>query len=322
MVDFALPILLLGATLLLAFAAVGAWWDQDSVRERMRLRERLDRLRQSGASASAEGEAARLSTGNPYTEFILDRLPGTTWLTTQIRYANVPLRADAMLLVILGCAAAAWFLTPQFGVGPLGRLASVPIGAALPVWELRRRARHRATRLTMQFPDALGLMVSSLRAGHSMQTAMDMVTEQMAAPVGTEFEQVGAEMNLGIGFNTALLNMINRVESYDLRLFVTAVLIQQEAGGNIVEMLQSIDETIRDRIRILGQVRTASAQGRLSAIVIGVMPFAVFLVLQVMVPGYSEDFLHDPRGRMMLGVAFTLWLLGFYLVNRIVSIRV
>ncbi|MFM0361592.1 type II secretion system F family protein [Paraburkholderia sediminicola] len=194
--------------------------------------------------------------------------------------------------------------------------------ALLPLMMLRRKRGKRVLRLERQLPDAADLIGRALRAGHSFPAALGMVGEELPDPLGGEFALVFDEINYGVSMNDALLNMVNRVPVDDLRYFVIAVLIQREAGGNLAEILGSISSIIRERLKLLGKVRVLSAEGRLSAWILAVLPFAVMGILSLLNPGYIKVFWSDPLGVRLAVAALTMMLFGILWMRKVIRIRV
>lgn len=194
--------------------------------------------------------------------------------------------------------------------------------ATLPYFAVRRSIASRLVRIEQQLPDALDLMGRALRAGHAFPTALKMVGDEMSAPLADEFRGVFDEVNFGVSMSDALMNLATRVPSTDLRYFVIAVLIQRETGGNLTELLASISAIIRDRLKLLGQVRVLSAEGRMSAWVLGLLPFAAAAMMHLMNPQFLAVLYLDAGGRKMVFVAAGLLLFGVLVIRNIVRIRV
>jgi tight adherence protein B len=171
-------------------------------------------------------------------------------------------------------------------------------------------------------PDALDLMGRAMKAGHAFPSALQMVGEQMAEPIALEFGIVFDEINYGISTQGALNNLTARVPSTDLSYFVIAVLIQRETGGNLAELLGNISELIRARLRLLGTIRVLSAEGKLSAWILTLLPFALGLMLQIVNPEFIGKLWTDPVGIKMVGGALFMMVVGIYAMSRIIKIRV
>lgn len=182
--------------------------------------------------------------------------------------------------------------------------------------------KRRMSKLTMQLPDVFEMMSQALRAGHSLASAIQLIHEQMPDPVASEFGQVFHEQNLGIKIEDALLAMADRVDSLDVRFFVTAVLIQRQTGGDLAEVLDKISSVIRQRIELFGLVRGLTAEGRLSGWVLFALPFVVFAGVMYMNPDYANTLLTEPRGKMMLMIAGGMQLMGLAMIRWIVNIKV
>jgi tight adherence protein B len=192
----------------------------------------------------------------------------------------------------------------------------------LPIMYLNVRRGRRMKRLTNQLPDVFEIMSQALRAGHSLASAIHVVHEQLPDPIGTEFGRVFHEQNLGIKIEDALLSMANRVDSLDVRFFVTAVLIQRQTGGDLAEVLDNISSVIRDRIELLGMVRTLTAEGRLSGYVLFALPTVVFAAVLGLNPNYAHQLLDEPSGKILLLIAFGMQLMGLAMIRWIVNIKV
>lgn len=194
--------------------------------------------------------------------------------------------------------------------------------ATLPVLVVRRKRNKRIASLERQLPEAADLVARAMLAGHSFASALGMVGDEMPQPLGGEFKIAFDEVNFGVSMNDALQNMVGRVPLDDLRYFVIAVLIQREAGGNLAEILGNISGIIRERLKLLGKVRVLSAEGRLSAWILSLMPFVLAGVISLINPGLMSIFWTDPTGMKMAGVALVFMLFGILWSRKIVRIRV
>lgn len=185
------------------------------------------------------------------------------------------------------------------------------------------RARHaRLLKMEQQLPEALDLIGRALRAGHALQNGLKMVGEEMAEPISGEFRITSDEVNFGVAMQDALINLTTRVPSTDLRYFVIAVLIQRETGGNLTELLDNISAIIRGRLKLLGAVRVLSAEGRMSAWILSILPFALAGVINLLNPDFLTPLWGDPMGLKMMGGAGVMMVLGIFWMWRIIKIRV
>ncbi len=196
------------------------------------------------------------------------------------------------------------------------------IGMIIPQLYLRSRQRKRAAQFAAQIPDALTMIANALKAGHSFLQASELVAEEMAAPISTEFKRALKEMNLGLTTEAALLNMVQRVDSEDFDMVVTAVLIQRQVGGNLAEVLDSIAFTIRERLRIKGEIKTLTAQGRISGLVISLLPLGIGFFVFVINPSYMMELFTQPLGQVMIVAGVVGQLIAAVLIKGIVTIEV
>jgi len=203
----------------------------------------------------------------------------------------------------------------------LGLMVGV-VAAICPYIYVRMKRRARLNRFTAIMPDAIDLLGRALRAGHAVTAAIEMVSREIADPVGTEFRRVFEEQNFGLPMREALLNLSKRVPVDDLQFLVTAMLVQKETGGNLAEVLDKAGSVIRERSRLQGQLRIYTAQGRMTGWILGLLPFIVFGVMNFMNPAYTHTMLDDPTGRLWIGIGLALMTIGVWMIRRIVDIKV
>jgi tight adherence protein B len=209
--------------------------------------------------------------------------------------------------------------------GTIGFLAPVIgafAGAALP---RLYRAKHRDKRLAAieeQFPEALDFLGRSVRAGNAFSIALELLAEEAGEPLKSEIVKITREMALGAGLEDALLGLIARIPLLEVRMFVAAVLLQRETGGNLSEVLSKLATSVRERLRLRGQVKAASGQGRLTAMVLTFLPIATLLILKVVSPVYVSNLTNDPVGRNLLGAAIVLQILGYLVMQKMIKVEV
>jgi tight adherence protein B len=201
-------------------------------------------------------------------------------------------------------------------------LLAVPLALALPFGVLLIKRRKRLHRFGEQLPDAIDVLVRSLRAGHPVSGAMGLVAEEMPDPVGTEFGLAVDEMTYGLSIDQALSNIARRVPHPDLRFLVVAIQIQHTTGGDLAEILSNLSSIIRDRFRMYAKIRAVSAEGRMAAKVIGALPFAVAGALNLLTPTFFSSVSADPLFPVLIGIACALWLAGIVIFVNMVRIRV
>lgn len=244
------------------------------------------------------------------------------FLTHELRKANFNLRVSEFLTLTVVCAtipaAIAHFALHRAAL--TGLLCIV--GLLLPTMIMKERQAARKKAFANQLIDALTLLSNSIKSGYSFLQAIDLAAREMPPPISEEFARVIHDTNYGIPFETAVNQLIARMENDDLDLILTCVIIQRQVGGNLAEILDKSAHTIRERTRIKGQVRTLTAQGRLSGLILSLMPVAVALMLLIVNPDYVSILFYREIGRILLVVAACSQLLGIFLIRRIVTIEV
>jgi tight adherence protein B len=204
-------------------------------------------------------------------------------------------------------------------------LAGLAVGgglAALPWLRVSWLHGQRLKRFEHQFPEALDLIGRALRAGHSLPTAVRLCGDELAEPMASEFRLLADETNYGVPLETALRSLAERVPVPDIGYFVVAVLIQRESGGNMAELLDNISAIVRQRLKLHGQVRTLSAEGRLSAWILTLLPFGVALLINLVNPGFMAPLWQEHTGQRMVGVALVMVLAGIFWMRHVIRIRV
>ncbi|RAS34601.1 type II secretion system F family protein [Paraburkholderia bryophila] len=286
-----------------------------------------ERLRALSASGNVSNEPLsilkqRLLSESPFVTRLLLRIPRVHALDRQLQQSGLKWSVARFVAYTLLCALVGAFIAWLTGLPSLVIVATALVPSLLPALILRRKRAKRVLRLERQLPDAADLIARALRAGHSFPAALGMVGDELPNPLGGEFALVFDEINYGVSLNDALLNMVDRVPVDDLRYFVIAVLIQREAGGNLAEILGCISGIIRERMKLLGKVRVLSAEGRLSAWILGALPFVIIGLLTVLNPDYITVFWKDPAGMQIAGVSLTMMLFGILWMRKIVRIHI
>jgi tight adherence protein B len=236
--------------------------------------------------------------------------------------ADSPLKPEQFLLVCAGAAGLGGLITvivrAPVPLIPLGAL----FGSAMPWAWLWWRRRQRFRKFEQQLPDALELMSRALRSGHSLASGLGVVASEMPAPISMEFQTVYEEQNLGIPIDQALKNMLGRIPNMDLRFFVTAVCIQRQSGGDLAEILNKISHLVRERFKILGQVRALTGEGRMSGAVLMALPIALFFAVYYLNPDYVMILFDREEGRKMLFGAIVMQIFGAICIKKIIDIKV
>jgi tight adherence protein B len=256
-------------------------------------------------------------------------------LSREIARADLKLKVSEFLGIWAGSTIGVPILFVVLSLGlpamrnPLALLVGALVGFLLPRFWLGRRKGSRLRAFDKQLPDTITLIANALRAGSSFLQAIELVVRESRPPVSTEFGRVIREVNLGLPFEQALENMVRRVKSDDLELMATAISIQHTVGGNLAEILDSIAYTIRERIRIKGEIRTLTAQQRLSGYVVGFLPMALAGFIFLAAPKFFDPMFFNPPGVLglpagviIMGFGLFMMFIGFMLIRKIVDIEV
>src|SRR5690349_11947688 len=236
--------------------------------------------------------------------------------------AGMSMRVATFVLLIAASAMAAYLVSFAIFGKVLNAVFFLLVGGFLPVFFVGQKKNARMKAFAEEFPDTLDLLVSALRAGISFSGALQIVADESPEPVRSEFAIVVEEQALGLDLREALGNMATRVDSLDLKFFVTAVVLQRDTGGNLTEVLENTGKLIRDRFRILGDIMTFTSQGRLTGLILTCLPAGLGLFMALTAPDYFHKMWDHPNGRMILGFAFLMQLLGGFAIRKIVDIKV
>jgi len=238
---------------------------------------------------------------------------GLTWSVTHLLTATL---IGAAFGALLG-----WYLRP-LGFVALSILAGTLFLGALPYVYVRRKGIARLAEIESQLPESLDFLARSMRAGHAFSISLEMLGQESPDPLGQEFRVLFNEQNLGAPLEVAMENFSNRVPLLDVRMFVSSVLLQRQTGGNLSEILVRLAYIIRERFKLKGQVRAASAHGRMTALILSVLPLVMIFALLFVAPGYLQGMAADADGKWMIAGAVVAQFLGYYVMRRIVDIKV
>ena len=258
----------------------------------------------------------------PFFDALLHKMKLALHLETMLLQADLSMKVGPFLLIILLSGAIGGLVALALSPWAVVAIPAALITGSIPLVVVHRKRVQRLRKFERQFPDALDLMTGALRAGMAFTGALQVVAEESPDPVSKEFTIVFEEHRLGLGLREALESMLRRVDSNELRLFVTAVLLQRDMGGNLAEILEGTAAVIRDRFRILGDVRTITAQARLSGVILSLLPIAMAVVITIIAPEYLRILIEDPIGPYMIGAAVFLQVVGYFSIRRIINIRV
>jgi tight adherence protein B len=250
----------------------------------------------------------------------------------ELARADIPMRPSEYVLVRLVLAGMG-FLLGRYGFGYMhsGIIMAI-VGFWTPPVFVRVHQNRRRSKFVKQLADALMLLTNSLRSGYGFIKGLELVAKEMGDPISKELSRMLREVNLGATIEDGLLNLGRRVNSQDLDIVIGAYLVQKDVGGNLTEIMEKVAETIRERLRIQGDVRVLTTQGKLSGLIVGLMPFVVFMLLLLWAPDYFNTMFgppfipfghfHIPMGVLMLIGAVCWQLIGAYLILKVVSVKV
>lgn len=316
-------ILIFVAVVLLVEGAYLAWnASRGPAAERVARRLRIMSAGGHGSAQSISIIKQRLLSDIPALQRLLLELPRVEALDRLLQQSGLPWSVSEFCGIALICFVIVLIGGVSLGLPLLLRLALALAATLLPYAYVQRRKAARLNRIEEQLPDALDLIGRALRAGHAFPTALKMVGDEMSDPLADEFRSTFDEVNFGIAMQDALMNLATRVPSTDLRYFVIAVTIQRETGGNLNELLSNISNIIRDRIKLIGQVRVLSAEGKLSAWILSLLPFAAALLIHLTNPQFLEVLFTDRAGHKMLTFAGVMMFFGILAMRKIIRIRV
>lgn len=289
---------------------------------------RLDRRLQevSWFGDAAEDPAALVKRPDSGPLPALDKMMAGTNVGTSIakliEQSGTHTTPSALVVMTLASAAATAMVASFFIRRPWAIVIAAVFGGVAPVVWLVKRRSVRLKRFEEQFPEALDLMSRAIRAGHAFQTAMGMVADELAAPVGPEFKKSFDQQNFGLPLRDALGQLAERVPNLDVRFFVTAVMIQRDTGGNLSEILDNLAHVVRERFKIRRQVRVHTAHGRFTGYVLLALPAALAVALMFINPEHMNLLFREPMGQMMVGGAVVMQTIGFIWIRQVIKIEV
>lgn len=307
-------LLIMGLYYLYDHAAYG---DQATAARRMRMT--LDEEARAAAIDIVRRDA--MQRDEWYTALI-SRFAPLAEIKRLLRQADSDMPVSVFLLITAVCGALGLLVGLFLRLAPLFLLGTAAAGAAIPYLYQKRQKTARLKAIEAQLPDALDLIARTLQAGHAFIMGLKMVGEQMDDPIRTEFRKAFDEISFGISVQEAMKDLSERVDLLDMKFFVTSLLVQLETGGNLAEIIQGIASLIRARFELYGKIQTLTAEGRISALVMFILPIALCGALYVINPTYESLLFTDPAGQSMLKGGIFFMLLGLYVTRRMIQIKV
>lgn len=255
-------------------------------------------------------------------ERTLEQLPGMEKLARMIEQSGHRILAYKLVLIAIGLSLAALILA--FIVTKLWWMAALAgfVCLMMPFFKIRSDRQKRMERFDEQLPEAIDIIKRALQAGHPFSESLHLVADGLQEPISHEFAITFADLNYGSDLRRAMLGLLERVPSITLMAFITSVLVQKETGGNLAEILDNISKVIRGRFRFQRKVKTLSAEGRMSAWILTLVPFVLFIMIYITTPGYLPILVESPTGRQLVIIACVMMVLGIMWIRRILKIEV
>lgn len=325
-----LALVLIFATVVLAIEAVLGWWRSRSGGVRV-INRRLGMIAAGGDRAEILSRLRRVSDTSWFSA--AGPLAGIVGRVEQTLHAAGLASSPLRVLLMMVAAVVGLFIFVIVAAG----VAGVPLtmgsllmigtfafaaGFGLPLVVLSRMADRRRKRVEEQFPVAIDVFIRGLRAGHPISAALDLLTTEMSDPIGSEFGIVVDEVTYGADLRDALQNMADRWGLPDMHMFVVSLSVQSETGGNLAEILENLSKVVRERASMLMKVRALSSEGRMTAVILSVLPVLAFVGLFLVNPGFYLDVANDPAFVLGFCVLLTLYAVGFYTIRRMVDLKV
>ena len=266
--------------------------------------------------------SVKMMSSVPLLDRILRRVPKIHRLIHLHEQANMkyPLGVFVLLALVLGLTGhlGCFLITGNYAVSSVVALFMFGI----PFYYLILKKKRRIDKFQKQFPEGLELIARALRAGHAITSGLALAAEEFDDPLGTEFERVIDEINFGSSITEALKNFADRIGCLEVKYFVVSLIIQRDSGGNLSEIIEKIAHIIRERFKFQGKIRALAGEGKLSAIILIALPFVVISALRFMNPKYIEVLFIHPVGRLLMGVAGSMMILGILVMRRMINIKV
>ncbi len=287
------------------------------------LKRRLQRLaKDSDAHGMPEDLRAEIIREIPPLDKLLSSLPFTRDLDKKLDHAGLEITSSRFLIIAASATVFSFVLVLLLSKSILGALACGIFVSLLPFAFLHYKIRQRLEKFTELFPDALTMISRSLRAGHSFTSGIQLVGEEIQDPVGELFKTAYDQQLLGLRITETLSNLNERIDSLDLRFFTTAIAINNDVGGNLSDILDNLASTIRERLKIRRQVRVYTAQGRMTGYVLGALPIFTFIMFNILNPKYESILYRETKGQYVLALAVFLQVVGFFVIRKIIRIRI
>ena len=318
---YVIAVLIFVVVSVLAFAVMSLL-DQRKAQARI-LRDRLTNTeKSSGVPLELALLRDEMLSRIPAFDTLLRRSERVSLLQKMLAQGSVDIRAGNFLIICvasgIGLALAAIIAGGNVMFGWAGLL----LGFFVPYAYASHMRARRFQKFEEKFPEAIDTLARAVRAGHAFTTALEMIATELAEPVAGEFRQLYEEQKFGLPVRDALINLTDRIPLVDVKFFVTAVMLQRETGGNLAEILDNLSYVIRERFKILRQVRVHTAQGRLTMVLLMALPPTIVVLMLMLNPGFIQPLFSDPLGHTLIVAGVTLQTLGYFVIRKIIRIQV
>lgn len=307
---------------------IGSLIDQRDARARL-IRERLASVEKPAERAPGEDLALvrdEMLSKIPAFDNLLRRSERISNLQMLLAQSDIDLRAGNLLLICLlsavTCGVIAFLAGGSSQWTPIVAWVALILGGILPYSYISYKRTKRFQRFEELFPEAIDTLARAVRAGHAFTVALEMISNEVSDPIASEFRKLFEEQKFGLPVRDALMNLTDRVPLVDVKFFVTAVMLQRETGGNLAEILDNLSYVIRERFKIMRQVRVYTAQGRLTMMLLMGLPPIIVVTMLIMNPSFIRPLFADPIGHVLVVAGITLQTLGYFVIRKIIQIQV
>lgn len=317
-----LALLIFVVTMALVVSGLYFFVEAPSAKKKLRVRietAKEDLARSDGHSLETELLRAEVLSEIPAIHNLLIKLPGTQKLQLFIQQSATNMTAGMLLTVSFLAAWVVFLASLVFGVSALMALVLAILCGMVPFLVIAVKRQRRFLKFEELFPDAIDLLGRAVRAGHAFTTGLELIAKEMPSPVSDEFQRTYEQQNLGLPLRDAFQNMMKRVPLADVRIFVTALIIQRDSGGNLAEILDNLSHVIRERFKLIRQIRVYTAQGRLSLYLLVAVPPIMGLMVYAMDRDYIMYLFKDPMGIQMLVAGVILQVMGYFVIRKIIQ---
>lgn len=307
----------------LAVFALLSLFDRRHAQARL-LRDRLTSAQQAPEPTVQQVELVRdeMMSRIPALDAMLRRSERVSMLQKMLTQGHVDIRAGNFLMLCVISSIVFGVMFAVAGGAFVFGWAGALLGFFVPYAYASHQRSKRFQRFEEKFPEAIDTLARAVRAGHAFTTALEMIANEVSEPVAGEFRQLYEEQKFGLPVRDALLNLADRIPLVDVKFFITAVMLQRETGGNLAEILDNLSYVIRERFKILRQVRVHTAQGRLTMMLLMAMPPTIVVTMLILNPGFIQPLFTDPIGHVLIVAGITLQTLGYFFIRRIIRIQV